>query len=152
MPSLPFLAGAAGFCALLAVATLAPPPAAGPEGHLVLQIEGDARALRVTRITPKPDPCGPARLDSIWRIVVRAADGSELGRYPLDLRQFDLDVAHVGAPLRVEGCRVIETGVATLASIPRWPNAASLAIVSGARTLGTLDAPSYAALLAGEVR
>jgi hypothetical protein len=152
MPSLPTLgAGLAGVCALFAFVTLAPAPA-DPSGHLVLQIEGDARALHVTRITPKPDPSGPQRLESEWRIVVFDAGGNELGRYPLDLRPFDLDPAHVGAPLRVEGCRIVETRVATLASIPHWPTAARLSIVQGDRVLGEVAPARYATLLAGEVR
>jgi hypothetical protein len=152
MPSLPTLAaGLAGGFALLAFAMRPPSPAA-PQGHLVLQIEGDALALRVTRITVKPDPCGRNRIDSAWRIVAFDAAGRELGGAPLDLRQFDLDPAHVGAPLRVVGCRIVDTRVATLANLPHWPDTVRLAIVEGGRMRGAVDPTRYAALLAGEVR
>ena len=44
-----------------------------PVGHLIVQIEGDVLALRVTRITAKADPCGPASgVASEFAIVVRS--------------------------------------------------------------------------------
>ncbi len=126
---------------------------AEPQGHLILQIEGDARALRVTRITPKVDPCGPARFASAHAVVVRDAAGSELGRVPLDLSNFDLDPARVGGALTVEGCMVRDPHVATLVSIPRWPTAASLEVVHAQQVLGTLAGGAYAELVtAGERR
>jgi hypothetical protein len=124
-----------------------------PQGHLILQVEGDAGALQVTRITPKPDPCGPARLHSEYAVVVRDAAGTELGRVPMDLSAFDLDPARIGQPLRVEGCVVKDTRVATLVSIPRWPTAAALDLVQGTRVLGTLAGDSFATMVrAGELR
>ena len=159
MPSFPILGA---LCALAltvsAAATLtlarhatsppaAPPAPTEPDGHLVLQIEGDARALQVTRITRKPDPCGPARFTSASAIVVRDAAGSELGRVPLDLSLFDLDPAHVGRPLHVDGCVVRDTRVAMLANVPHWPDAASLEIVHEGRVLGVLAGARYEALV-----
>lgn len=123
----------------------APPPT--PAGHLILQIEGDAASLQVTRITKKSDPCGAARLQSAYAIVVRDAAGAELGRTPLDLSAFDLDPARLGGALRVEGCVVRDPHVATLANVPYWPTATHLEIVHGAQRLGTLEATRYTALL-----
>lgn len=154
MPTLPALitTGLTVLSAAVAAVHLAPQTLRPPRGHLILQVEGDANGLRVTRITAKPDVCGPQRLESDYQIVVQAADGSEIARHPLDLRLFDLDPARVGAPLRVEGCRVVETRVATLASIPDWPDAIRLELVHGTRRLGRVDADAYSALLAGRVK
>lgn len=154
MPSLSslFVAGLTALCAVAATVHLAPPLPQAPRGHLILQVEGDASGLRISRITAKADACGVLRLESDHQIVVRAADGSEIARYPLDLRMFDLDPAHVGAPLHVEGCRVVETRVATLASIPNWPDAAGLELLHGGRIVGRVDDAAYAQLLAGRVR
>lgn len=133
MPSLRLVLSCAAAVAAVSAALLAdraPAPVAPvPVGHLVLVIEGDAGALRVRQVVAKPDPCGPVhRLQSPYRISVRDAAGTELGDYPLDLSAFDLDPARRGAPDRVEGCRVVSSEVMALASIPHWPQAASIAL------------------------
>ena len=153
MPTLPTLVtfGLTAFSAVVAV-HLAPPTLRPPRGHLILQVEGDVHGLRVTRITAKADACGPQRVESDYQIVVRSAGGTEIARHPLDLRMFDLDPAHVAAPLRVEGCRIVETRVATLANIPNWPDAVRLELVHGAQLLGRVDKDVYSALLTGRVK
>lgn len=155
MPSLSF--AAAYVVAVLAVAAVTVPlvtgPAATPSGHLVLQVEGDARALAVIRITPKADPCGRAVFQSAFHAVVRDGAGVELSSVPIDLTVFDMDPARVGAGLRVEGCAVKDTRVATLVSVPRWPNAVSIEIRRDDTVLGRIAGPELAALVrAGEVR
>lgn len=155
MPSLAL--AAAYVAAALAVAAVAVPlvsgPAPTPSGHLILQVEGDARALAVVRITPKTDPCGRAVFESAFHAVVRDGAGAELSAVPIDLAVFDMDPAHVGAGLRVEGCAVTDTRVATLVSVPRWPNAASIEIRRDGTVLGKIAGTELAALVrAGEVR
>lgn len=155
MPSLAF--AAAYVAAALAVAAVTVPlvsgPAQAPSGHLILQVEGDARALAVVRITPKADPCGRAVFQSAFHAVVRDAAGDELSSVPIDLAVFDMDPARVGAGLRVEGCAVTDTRVATLVSVPRWPNAASIEIWRDGAVLGRIAGTDLAALVrAGEAR
>ena len=155
MPSLSL--SAACVAASLALAAVAVPlvagPAPAPSGHLILQVEGDARALAVVRITPKVDPCGRAVFQSAFHAVVRDVAGAELSSVPIDLAVFDMDPAHVGAGLRVEGCAVSDTRVATLVSVPRWPNAASIEIRRDGTVLGRIAGTELAALVrAGEVR
>ncbi len=148
----------AGLAAVLAFATVsvapfvvgAPPE---PQGHLILQVEGDARALAVVRITPKPDPCGRAVFQSEFQAVVRDVAGAELGSVPIDMRGFDMDPAHVGNGIRVEGCALTDTRVAMLVSVPRWPNAGSIEIRRNATVLGRIAGVDLTALVrAGEVR
>ncbi|MEZ5965082.1 MAG: hypothetical protein R3F56_14705 [Planctomycetota bacterium] len=147
------VAGLAMSGAAVAVASLESPPAPpAPTGHLILQVEGDAAALHVTRITKKADPCGVARTASHYTIVVRDAGGRELSRTPLDLSAFDLDPARIGGALRVEGCVVKDPHVATLASVPCWPTASSLEILAGNVRLGELTAARYAQLVAAGER
>ncbi len=119
-------------------------------GHLLLVVEGDANGLRVTHITPKQDPHNPTRgLDSEWSVAVLSFDGSELGRFPVDLSQFDLDPARVGQPLRVEGDVVWETQVATLVSIPYFANAEGLVFRRQRRVVSTVTAAVYSRLITG---
>lgn len=127
----------------------APLPQPPVQGHVVLVIEGDALSLRVTAAVPKTDPWGgvPRGLQSPWSIVVTAADGSILGSYPLDLSHFDLDPANVGNGPQVQGCRVVDTRVTALANIPRFRDAAALAILRDGRVVGTVTPAAYAELL-----
>lgn len=145
------LAVSAATAVAIVASDRAPAPPA-PVGHLILQIEGDAAALQVTRITKKTDPCGPVRTASEYAVVVRDAAGAELSRTPLDLSAFDLDPARLGGALRVEGCVVRDPHVATLASVPCWPTAARLELVHGAARLGEVGAGRYAQLLAAGER
>lgn len=132
------------------------PPATG---HLILQVEGDVRALQVVRITAKQDPCGPARVASTFSVVILDAAERELDRVPLDLAQFDLDPAHIGQAPRVEGCVIKDTRIAALVNVPHYPTAARLVILrdrldagGASDVLGGADAARYAALLAQGVR
>ncbi len=123
-----------------------------PRGHLILLIEGDARGLRVTHVTAKKDPYNPVDGKASHEIVIYDTTARVLGRYPLDLSKFDLDPAHVGKPLRVEGCEVIDTKVVMLASIPWLPNAAALEIEKGAVPVGGAVSADYARLVAAAER
>ncbi len=114
-----------GLGTIALVATLAtirlstPPNASTPDGHLVLIIEGDARSLSITQVVAKQDPCGPTNtIESDYHILMLGADESLLARYPLDLSQFDLDPDHIGRPVQVEGCVLIDTPTATPAHAP----------------------------------
>lgn len=133
------------------------PPSSQPwiQGHLVLVIEGDALALRVTAVVPKSEPWGgtPRGLRSDHSVAVLADDGSVLGGFPLDLTHFDLDPARVGSGPRVEGCKVVETRVTALASIPRFRDASGLAILRGRTVMGSVSPEGWRELLeAGEKR
>ncbi len=174
MPSLSSLLAGAGLCLCLAAlpapqdpqppapppppttsptpppTTPPPPPAAA--GHLVLVIQGDARALAITHIVAKADACGLERAKSPHSIAVLDAAGRELAAYPLDLSAFDLDPAHAGRPPRVEGDRVIETKVVALASIPRLLDGTSLELRRGKDVLGRVTDDDYTALIARGVR
>lgn len=127
-----------------------PPPSA--DGHLILQLEGDVRALSIVRITKKPDPCGLARVDSPFSVVLLDAAERELARVPLDLSQFDLDPAHIGQPPRVAGCVIKDTRIAALVNVPHYPSTARAVILRGSDVLGGADAVRFAALLAQGVR
>lgn len=151
MPSLPSLL-AGGVLAVAATITVAELPHASTpavRGHLILQIEGDARALDVTHVTPKPDPFGHlAGVAAEFVIEVRDRRGAVLGRFPLELDRFDLDPAHVGDPVRVEGCVLVDTKVAALASVPDFVDAAELRILRGEQELGRVDAARLARMTA----
>ena len=140
--------------ALLCLLQGSAPPPLPPvvQGHLVLVIEGNAAALRVTAAAPKPDPWGgvPRGLESRHSIAILAADGSVLGSYPLDLSHFDLDPANIGTGPRVEGCQVVDTQVTALASVPRFRDAVGLVILHDGRAIGTVTPPDYSDLLRAE--
>lgn len=131
-------------------------PAAAPRrpfGHLILQIEGDANGLRVTWITPKQSAYNPSTRTSPYRIELLDADGMVAGVYPLDLSQFDMNPARVGKPLRVQGCEIRDTRVATIANVAFLAGATAARIMRGNRQLGSLDSTTYQRLLKqGEVR
>ena len=113
-------------------------------GHLVLVVEGDAAGLRVTHITRKQSPYNPVRgSDSSWSVAVLRRDGLELGQFPVDLSKFDLNPAHIGQPLRVEGDVVWDTKVATLVNIPWFADAAQLVFRHEGRVLSTVPATIY---------
>jgi hypothetical protein len=118
-----------------------PTPASG---HLVLVVEGDAAGLRVTHITIKQVPYNPIRgLDRPWSVALVRGDGLELGRFPVDLSRFDLDPAHIGQPLRVEGDVVWDTKVATIVNVPWFADAEQLVFRSQERVLSTEPPESY---------
>lgn len=129
------------------VVSLETPPVTG---HLLLVVEGDANSLVVSHITSKQDPYNPTRgFASEWSVAVLGSDGSELGRFPVDLSRFDLDPARVGQPLRVEGDVVWETRVATLVSIPYFPDAEGLVFRRQRRMISTVPAAVYSRLIVG---
>lgn len=122
-------------------------------GHLILQIEGNANALKVMRITPKKSGYNTTKKVSPYRIALLDAGGQVLGSYPLDLRMFDMNPAHVGKPLQVQGCAIQDTQVAALTNVPYFAKATSIRILHGQRVLGILNGTSYEKLIAqGEVR
>jgi hypothetical protein len=142
MPSLPFLLAGGVLAAAATIAVVERPLDQPPDvrGHLILQTEGDARALDVTRITVKPDPFGHlAGVQSEFAIELRDAAGRLLGSYPLELDRFDMDPAHVGRDLRVEGCVIVDTRVAALVNVPDFVAAAELRILRGAQVLGRVE-------------
>ncbi len=121
-------------------------------GHLILVVEGDATRLYVSHIAAKPAPYNPVRnSESTWSVAVIGENGSELGRFPLDLSLFDLDPAHVGQPLRVEGDVVRDTRVATLVSIPRFAEAEELVFRIDRQVVGRVPAENYSRMI-GKVR
>ena len=131
-----------------------PPSAARRDfGHLILQVEGDANRLSVTRVTPKKSSYNRTSRPSPFSIDLLDAAGQTLGSYPLDLSMFDLRPTRAGKPLQVQGCEVRDSRVAVLANIPYFANATALRILHGGRTLGLLDSTTYEQLIAqGEVR
>ncbi len=139
-----------GLGTIALVATLAtirlstPPNASTPDGHLVLIIEGDARSLSITQVVAKKDPCGPTdTIESDYHILMLDADASVLARYPLDLSQFDLNPDHIGRPVQVEGCVLIDTKIAMLANVPYLPNATHIQITGPDSKVGELAAGTY---------
>ncbi len=149
-------AGLLGVVAVFGTLALVPRPPTtpdpafptGPNGHLILLIEGDARGLRVTHITAKRDDYNPVHGDkSPYQVVVHDKNHKVLGRYPLDLSRFDLDPKNVGKPLRVEGCEVIDTKVAMLTNIPWFPNASFLEIERNGVSVGEMLADDYRRLV-----
>ena len=122
-------------------------------GHLILQIEGNANALRVTRITPKKSGYNTTKGVSPYHIALLDAGGQVLGSYPLDLSMFDMNPAQVGKPLQVQGCAIRDTRVAALTNVPYLATASAIRILHGKRVLGVLNGTTYEKLVAqGEVR
>ena len=139
-----------GTLALVPRSPTIPDPAfpTGPNGHLILLIEGDARGLRVTHITAKQDAYNPVHgVTTPYRVVVHDKNHKVLGRYPLDLSRFDLDPKNVGKPLRVEGCEVIDTKVAMLTNIPWFANASFLEIERNGVSVGEMLPDDYQRLV-----
>ncbi len=142
------VAAVLGTLALLPKPQTPPLPPPPPNGHLVLLIEGDARGLKVTHITAKPDPVNPVYGPKpSHEVVLYDRNSKELGRYPLDLSKFDLDPANVGKPVRSEGCTVIDSRVVMLTNVPWLPNTSFLEIEKGATVVGELGTSDYARLV-----
>jgi len=123
-----------------------------PQGHVLLVVSGDAAALAVDHAVRKPDPWhSTQRLDSPFRLRVFAKDGALLGSYPMDLSAFDLDPAHRGNGLRVEGCKVVDTRVHALIAIPHHPDGHRVEFVrlgkQGGTPLGGVPAPRWRELM-----
>lgn len=120
-------------------------------GHLVLVVQGSARALRIAHAVAKPDPwagiptgeCSPVAL----RILAR--DGKELACIPVPLAHFDLDERRAEGPPRVCGCEVRSPCIALLLNVPHLADAVVYQFVRGERVLGTTTSQRLAALLGG---
>ncbi|MCA8957985.1 MAG: hypothetical protein KDC87_18060 [Planctomycetes bacterium] len=151
------VAAVAGTLALRPGSPDAPPPpssALAPPadiGHLILQLEGDVRALQVVHLTPKPSAFNPTYRPSPFSIDLYDQAGNRLGSYPLDLSRFDTDPLRVGQPLRVEGCEVRDPHIAMLANIPYLPDACSIRICRGDKELGRLENVDYQRMLTAGV-
>ena len=123
-------------------------------GHLILQVEGDVTSPEVMWITPKKAAYNPVRgTQSEFQLELLDGLGRVLGSYPLDLTHFDLNPANIGKPLKVHGCEVRDTKIATIVNVPFLVAATSLRIRRGKAVLSTLEAAGYSHLLAeGENR
>jgi hypothetical protein len=147
--SLPLWCSALAALAMLSSSTGTPvegPPT--PRGHLIVQVEGDAKLLTITCVTPKNDKFGgvPRGLQSAFEIVLIDGKGAELARCPIDLSAFDLE--RVGGPVHVEGCVVRDPRVAALVNVPFYLETASLRIERDGRVLGQLGGEALQRMIA----
>ena len=110
----------------------------GGTGHFVLVVEGDANQLRVSHAVHKDTPFAgvPKALISDYQLSIRGADGVELGRYPVDLSQFDLDLTRVGRPLQVTGDIVHDSHVTMLMSVPDLAQATDYVFLRAGAVIG----------------
>jgi hypothetical protein len=122
-----------------------------PNGHLVLVVEGDVTALRVSHAAHKQEPCGqvPKGLQSEFRLAVVDAAGVELCSQPIDLSLFDTDPLHIGRPVQVTGCIVKDWRIALLVNVPDYPQADRLVFWRGKQQLGALSQRELQQLLGG---
>lgn len=133
-----------GLCTLALLAAVQPASAPATQeptpGHLVLVVEGDVTALRVTHAVAKPDPWAGAPKGLRSEFSVRAIDGNgaTLLETPLDLSKFDTDPARVGGPDVVRGCEVHSPRIGTLVNVPALAEADRWQFVQGAKVLGTV--------------
>ena len=134
-----------------AAAPIVPPPPPEANGHFALVVEGDRDRLTVTAANHKQDPWAgvPKGFSSTWTLSIRDAAGQELASVPLDLSKFDLDPAHKGKPLRVQGCIVKDSRIAMLANVPSFPNAASYTFLRGETAIGTVEGATVRQLAGG---
>lgn len=137
--------------ALLLVSFRGSEPPQQPDGHLVLVVEGDVTALRVTRAVRKAAACGavPKGLASEFRVAVLDGNGVELLSRPLDLSAFDTDVTHIGRPVQVTGCIVKDWRIGVLVNVPDEPKAASLVFWRGKQQIGRIGWSELQQLLGG---
>lgn len=133
-----------GLCTLALLAAVQPASAPATQdpnpGHLVLVVEGDVTALRVTHAQAKPDPWAGVPKGLRSEFSVRALDGSgaELLAAPLDLSKFDTSPARFGGPDVVRGCEVHSPRIGILVNVPALAEAAQWQFAQGAKVLGTL--------------
>ena len=129
----------------------AAPPQDPPTGHLVLVVEGDVSALRVTAAVGKADDWGgvPVGLASDFALVGLDAQGEEVLHVPIDLSAFDTDPAHIGAPTVVQGCIVRSPRIGVLVNVPADDRIQDYAIRHIGATIGAATAADIAALLRG---
>jgi hypothetical protein len=121
-------------------------------------VEGDRTALTITFASHKKDPWAGVRkgFTSAWRLTAFAADGTMLAEVPLDVSPFDVSQKGVGAPIRSEGCIVVDSHVHLLVNVPRFATAATYRFErtepNGVRTFLGSVAASTVQDLAGEHR
>lgn len=169
MPTHHLFGGAALALLLGVAATTAPQPdrrsppqdPAPAPGHLVLVVEGDVTALRITAAVAKPDAFGGVPKGLVSDFAWRAVDGkgNELARVPIDLSAFDTDPRNVGKPVVVTGCEVRSARIGVLLNVPVVAGAVRFEIVRTEPTappkapttlvLGQVAADELAALLRG---
>lgn len=127
------------------------PPPQQPNGHLVLVVEGDVTALRVSHAAHKQEPCGavPKGLSSEFRLSAVDAAGKELCSRPVDLSLFDTDPTHIGRPVQVTGCIVKDWRIALLVNVPDYPQADRLLFWRGKQQIGALPQRELQQLLGG---
>ena len=128
-----------------------PPQPPEANGHFALVVEGDRDQLSVTAASHKQDPWAgvPKGFSSTWALSIRDAAGAELANVPLDLSKFDLDPAHKGKPLRVQGCIVKDSHIAMLANVPSFPNAATYVFLRAETVIGTVEGATVRQLAGG---
>ncbi len=140
------LLGAAGVCAVVGSFALAPadtpatPPALPKCGHLVLQLEGNVKGLKVTWITPKQSGFNRTKSKSDFAVDLLDAAGRKLGTYAVDLSHFDTNPANIGKAIRVQGCEVLDSKIATIVNVPWFATLTSLQIRHRKKVIGTVGA------------
>ncbi len=130
-------------------------PAAAPtgpgssDGHLVLVVEGDVTALRITHVVAKPDEWGGPQKGLQSPFSLRALDeaGKELVRVPIDLSRFETDPGRVGKPDVVNGCEVRSSRIGVLLNVPVVKGVARYQFVSGDAAIGDATAADVARML-----
>ena len=140
-------------CAIPAQTPLPAPKPKQPEGTWILQVEGDARSMKVVGVTHKVAPYrAPRRMQSQFRLQLLDANGKLLKSTPIDLSDFCLDPAHVGKKDHVNGDRIVQHKVCMTFKVPAIATVASIRIakVTGATPTiyGELDRKTLDALQA----
>ena len=137
---------ASAFGALLLIAATAQDPSSEKpaSGHVVLVVEGNVKALRVTRAVSKQDEWGgvPKGLVSEFALVMQNGEGKEVQLVPLDLSKFETDETKIDSPVVVNGCEVKSPQIGALLNIPVVDGVATYRFVRGERTIGEVDAAS----------
>jgi hypothetical protein len=138
------IASALGALLLIAATAQDPGSPKPTNGHVVLVVEGNVKALRVTRAVAKQDEWGgaPKGLVSEFALVMLNGDGKELQRVPLDLSKFETDESKIDSPVVVKGCEVKSPQIGALLNIPVVDGVATYRFVRGERTIGEVDAAS----------
>ncbi len=139
-----------------------PKPASTPTksvGTWILQIEGDARGLKVVGVSHKSATFrAQRRMRSQFHLQLFDAKGKRLKSIPIDLTDFCMDPAHVGKKDHIRGNQIIQHKVCMTFKIPALAEVAEVRItkVTGATptVYGKIDRKTIVALATagGEVR